>query len=204
MNPDTISSEGCISILAEFLDNHPNTAICGPKVLNQDGTMQKSCRRGDSRPWAVMSYFFMLDKLFPSIPMFNRYHLSHIDENEQIKVGGLSGSCMMARYSILDYIGNFDEQFFLYQEDSDLCLRVLASGWNIDFVPEATIIHAGARGGTESNLHRAILEWHTSYYKLYRKHFERDYIFLFNILIYIMMIIKLILAFIWIPFRNRI
>ena len=202
LNPDTIVSENSISILAEFLDNHPNTAICGPKVYNEDGTFQKSCRRGVSRPWPVISYFIGLDKLFPMNPTFNGYHLSHIDENKQTEVGGLSGSCMMIRYETLETIGNFDEQFFVYQEDSDICIRVLDNNWNIYYIPTANIIHTGGEGGTADHILFLLFHWHLSYYKLYKKHFSKDYNSLFNLLFYLMMGIKFILSFFTLPFRK--
>ena len=61
LNPDTITSPDSVTILAEFLDRHPEVVVCGPKILNEDGSFQKSCRRGAPRPWAVISYFFLLN-----------------------------------------------------------------------------------------------------------------------------------------------
>ncbi len=202
LNPDTIVNLDSLSILAEFMDRHPNTGMCGPKVINEDGTFQKSCRRGESRPLAVMSYIFGLDKLFPMNTSFNRYHLNYIDENMQTKVRGLSGSCMMIRYSTLNIIGNFDEQFFLYQEDSDICLRALNNGWDINYIPKAEIIHTGGAGGTDSHFIFLLYQWHLSYFKLYRKHYSKDYNILFNIFFYLIMCMKLILTFATIPFRK--
>ena len=202
LNPDTILSVDTISILADFLNNHPNTAICGPKIKNEDGTFQKSCRRGESRPWAVFSYLFGLDKLFPMRKVFNGYHLSYIDENIQTQVGGLSGACMMIRYNTINIIGKFDEQYFLYQEDSDICLRALKNGWDINYIPKAEIIHTGGAGGTASHYLLLLFHWHLSYFKLYRKHYSKDYNIMFNIIFYLIMATKLLLTFATIPFRK--
>ena len=143
-----------------------------------------------------------LDKLFPNNILFNEYHLNHLDENMEMQVSGISGSCMMIKAIIFNDIGNFDEQFYLYQEDSDFCLRVIKSGWRVYYVPDAQIIHAGGEGGTKANIQRAIFEWHLSYFKFYRKHYAQDYLLPFNILFYMLMAIKLVLTYFTIPFRK--
>lgn len=202
LNPDTEAANGSLSALEEFMNTHPKSGVCGPKVLNEDGTFQKSCRRGISRPWAVISYFFGLTRIFPKNPGINEYQLGHLDENEQMEVGAVSGSCMMIRRKTLDSVGNFDERYFLYQEDSDYCLRAAGQGWEIHYVPQSEIIHAGGLGGTKTNPFRSVFEWHWSYFMLYRKHFARDYFFMFNFLFYLMMGIKLVLTWVIVPFRK--
>ena len=134
--------------------------------------------------------------------VFNGYHLSYIDENEQTQVDGLSGSCMMIRYNAINIIGKFDEQYFLYQEDSDICLRALKEGWDINYIPKAEIIHTGGAGGTSSHYLLFLFHWHLSYFKLYRKHYSKDYNIMFNIIFYLIMGIKLLLTFAIIPFRK--
>jgi len=122
-----------------------------------------------------------------------------------MEVGGVSGSCMMMRKEIRDTVGYFDEQFFLYQEDSDFCIRVAEAGWKVHYVPTSQIIHAGGLGGTlvsRSHIYISVLEWHRSYFKLYRKHFAHEYPFLFNIFYYAAMALKLAFGLARTPFRR--
>ena len=65
LNPDTLVLPRAFDLLANFLEENPSAGVCGPKVMNPDRTLQKSCRRGESRPWAVISYFSGFAKLFP-------------------------------------------------------------------------------------------------------------------------------------------
>lgn len=194
LNPDTIILSKALDNMLNFMSNHTNVGICGPKVLNMDGTLQKSCRRGDSRPWAVISYFTGLSAIFPGSKFFGQYHMNYLDPDQNHPVDGVSGSCMMLRRQLLDQIGYLDEQFFAYQEDADYCLRARAAGWEVYYVPEAQIKHYGGLGGSLVKPWRSIIEWHKAYFLLYRKHFAKDYIFILNWLYYLVMIFKLLLA----------
>jgi GT2 family glycosyltransferase len=194
LNPDTIVLPGAINELVQFQESHPEVGICGPKVLNRDGTLQKSCRRGVSRPWAAISYFSGFSRLFPHSKFFGGYHLNYLDENEVNEVDGISGSCMLIRRQMLDQIGYLDERFFAYQEDADYCFQAKKAGWKIVYVPKAQIIHFGGQGGSRVQPYRSIFEWHRSYYLYYHKNLARDYIFLFNWFYYFLMGVKLVVA----------
>jgi hypothetical protein len=194
LNPDTLILPGAIDRLVDFMDTHPEVGICGPKVLNRDLTLQKPCRRGESRPWAVISYFTGLARLFPKSPLFGQYLMSYLDEDQIHPVAGVSGSCMLIRKEVVEQIGYLDELFFAYQEDADYCLRARQAGWEVYYVPEAQIIHYGGMGGSRVEPYRSIFEWHRSYYLFYKKHYAREYFFLFTLFYYLLMFIKLLLA----------
>ena len=194
LNPDTLILPGAIDRLVDFMDTHLEVGICGPKVLNRDLTLQKPCRRGESRPWAVISYFTGLARLFPKSPLFGQYLMSYMDEDQIHPVAGVAGSCMLIRKEVVEQIGYMDEQFFAYQEDADYCLRAHQTGWEVYYMPEAQIIHYGGMGGSRVEPYRSIFEWHRSYYLFYKKHYAREYFFLFNFVYYILMFIKLSLA----------
>ena len=202
LNPDAFVKPKAVAALANFLDLHPEVGIAGPKVLNVDGTFQKSCRRGVARPWNVISYFTGLAARFPDNSKYTGYHLSHLDENILNEVDGVSGSCMMIRRNLIDKIDCFDERFFDYQEDSDYCFRAKAAGWKIYYVPEAEVIHDAGRGGSAAYKYRSLFEWHRSYYLLYKKHFSADYFPLFNGLFYSAMLGKLLITVIREAVRN--
>jgi len=194
LNPDTIILPGALDRLAQFLDTHPEVGICGPKVLNQDHTLQAPCRRGESRPWAVISYFSGLSTLFPDSEFFGQYLMNYKDEDETHAVAGVSGSCMLVRKGVIEQIGYLDERFFAFQEDADYCFRAREAGWEIYYVPGAQIVHYGSMGGSQVHPYRSIYEWHKSYYLFYRKNFSRDYCTLFNWLYYLLMLLKFLLT----------
>jgi hypothetical protein len=194
LNPDTLVFPDSLDQLIHFMEQHPEVGICGPKVLNPDGTLQKPCRRGESRPWAVISYFTGLSRLFPKSKFFGEYLLSYLDEDETHEVAGVSGSCMLIRREVIDQIGLLDERFFAYQEDADYCFRARQAGWKVFYVPTAKIIHYGGVGGSHVQPYRSIIEWHRSYWLYYRKNLAGDYFFLFNWFYYLLMGVKLILA----------
>jgi len=194
LNPDTLILPGAFDQLVAFLEAHPQVGICGPKVLNRDRTLQKPCRRGESRPWAVISYFTGLAALFPKSEWFGEYLMSYKDENETHQVAGVAGSCMLVRREVFEEIGYLDERFFAYQEDADLCFRARQAGWQIYYVPEAQIIHYGSLGGSRVQPYRSIFEWHRSYFLYYRKNLAKDYFFLFNGVYYLAMFLKLLFS----------
>jgi GT2 family glycosyltransferase len=194
LNPDTIVLPGSLELLCAFLDSHPDVGIVGPKVLNPDGTLQGPCRRGDARPWAVISYFSGLGKLFPDKAIFNGYLLTHLDEDKSYPVDGVSGSCMLIRREVVEKISYLDEDIFSYQEDADYCLRTRNAGWQVYYYPEAKIIHHGGQGGSQVEPVRSIIAWHKSYFYYFRKHFASDYFFVLNWLYYAAMGVKLLLA----------
>lgn len=194
LNPDTIILPGTLDNLVSFMEEHPQAGICGPKVLNRDGTLQLQCRRGEPRPLAVLSYFLGISRLFPHSQLFGGYLLNYLSEDEVHEVPGVSGSCMLIRREVIEQIGYLDELFFAYQEDTDYCLRARKAGWKVYYVPMAVIIHYGGQGGSRVEPYRAIIAWHKSYWQLYKKHFAGDYFFLFNWFYYGLMFAKLVLA----------
>ncbi len=203
LNPDTIIHPGALQNLVAFMEAHPQVGICGPKVLNRDGTMQKPCRRGVSRPWATFSYFSGISRLFPKSKLFGGYLLNYLDEDATHACDGVSGSCMLVRQEVVKQIGYVDEQFFAYQDDADYCFQAQKAGWLIYYVPTAQITHFGGRGGSRAQPFRSIYEWHRSYYLYYRKNLAADYFFLFNWLYYSIMLVKLVFSLLINVFRKE-
>lgn len=194
LNPDTIVHDQALNQLIQFMQSHPKVGICGPKVLNTDGSLQKPCRRGESTPWAVITYFLGLSSLFPKSKLFGGYLMNYLDEDEINEVDGVAGSCMLLRREVIDQIGYLDERFFAYQEDADFCFQARQAGWKVYYVPTAQITHYGGQGGSRVQPYRSIFEWHRSYWLYYRKNLAANYFFLLNWLYYLAMLVKLALA----------
>jgi GT2 family glycosyltransferase len=194
LNPDTLVLPEALDRLAAYMDAHPQVAICGPKVLNRDLTLQKPCRRGEPTPLAVIAYFSGLSALFPHSSRLGQYLMSYMDEDQLHPVAGVSGSCMLARRTMAEQLNFLDESFFAYQEDADFCRRARDCGWQVIYNPGAQIIHFGSQGGSRVQPYRSIYEWHRSYFRYYRKHLARDYFFLFNGVYYLAMLLKLLVS----------
>jgi GT2 family glycosyltransferase len=190
LNPDTIVYESSLQNLFNFAEEHPQAGVIGPKVLNDDGSFQKHCKRGEGRPWETFAYFLKLSTLFPKVKLFSGYLQTHLDENLTHEVPAVSGCCMLIRRATLDTIGNLDEDLFAYQEDTEYCVRARKAGWKVFYTPAAQITHLGGKGGSRVQPYKAIYEWHRSYYIYYNKHLAKDYFFLFNWFYYVVMLFK--------------
>lgn len=152
LNPDTIVQEDTIDTLCEWLDDHPECGAVGCQILNPDGSFAPESRRSFPTPEIAFYRMTGLARLFPGSRIFGRYNMSHIPIEKAIEVDALSGSCMMVRRAALlgdsstdgaapRPAGLFDEQFFMYGEDLDLCYRIQEAGWTIMYVPDTQIIH---------------------------------------------------------------
>ena len=203
INPDTLVKPNAISELVKFLDEHPEAGIVSPKVLNRDGTLQKQCRRSEARPWDTFCYFSGLSKIFPNDKRFAGYLMTYLSEDIVHEAEAVSGSCMLIRRTVIEQIGGLDENFFAYQEDTDFCRRTRMADWKIFFNPSAQIVHFAGEGGSGVQPFRSIVEWHRSYYLYYRKHFSKDYWFVFNGIYYLGMFIKLGISLLANLFRRK-
>jgi len=203
LNPDTLLIEDVFSPQLDWLAENEQVGVCIPKVLNSDGTFQVQSKRGDAKPAAVFGYFLRLGKLFPQNRAFNSYLMPWLDEDEIAEVDAVSGSCMIIRRACWEQVGDFDETFFAYQEDSDYCIRARKAGWKVMYVPISEIIHYGGQGGSKARPFKSIWEWHRSYFVLYKKHFAREHFFLFNWFYYAMMGLKLSISLLVNAFRKN-
>ena len=203
LNPDTIVYESSLQHLVDFAEKYSEAGVIGPKVLNDDGTFQKHCKRGEGRPWEIFSYFLGLSKLFPKTKFFSGYLQTHLDENLTHEVPAISGCCMLIRRETLNAIGGLDEDFFAYQEDTEYCVRARKAGWKVFYTPTAQITHLGGKGGSRAQPYKSIYKWHHSYYIYYNKHLAQDYFFLFNWFYYVVMFLKLCLTLLINLFRQE-
>ena len=172
MNPDCRLVAGAVATLRGVLDAHPQCAIVGPRILNPDGSVQGSAR-GDPDMWTgLFGRTTLLYRLVPFLPVAKRNVVVEgaiRSGDASVVVDWLSGACMLARRTALEQVGGFDERFFLYWEDADLCRRLRARGCHVRYVPGATAIH---RVGQSSRTARtfAIRAFHQSAYLYYATH----------------------------------
>lgn len=142
LNSDTVILGEAIDTLVTFMDIHQEAAICGPRLLNSDRTLQLPCRRGFPRFLNSISHFTGLDKLLPQNKVLGSYLMTYMESSIDHEVDAVSGACMLIRKNVLCTIGGLlDESFFMHFEDIDLCFRAKKHGYRVYYVHNAEVIH---------------------------------------------------------------
>jgi N-acetylglucosaminyl-diphospho-decaprenol L-rhamnosyltransferase len=168
LNPDTVVQPGLFETLASWLDAHADVAVVGPRILNSDGSVQPSARRFPDVTTGLGGRMSLLTKMAPDNWLSQR-NLAWSRASEPTEVDWVSGACMMIRRSAFDQVGGFDEGFFLYWEDADLCRRLRTSGYRTFYIPQATAVHEGSRASRHA-VKRSIVAFHRSAFRYYWKH----------------------------------
>jgi GT2 family glycosyltransferase len=169
LNPDTVTHEGALDILIDWMDAHPQAGACGPKLLNDDGTLQKSCRAFPSFGAGLFRSSF-LGRMFPNNPWTRSYLMLDFSHDRAAQVDWLSGAALLVRRTTIEKIGKWDEDFFMYCEDVDLCYRLKEGNWQRWYVPDAVISHriGGSsdwlRGVTIRRHHSAMLRYYIKHH----------------------------------------
>lgn len=182
LNPDTLLPPGAVATLAAYLDANPEVGAVGPRLVRPDGSLDRACRRGFPSPGVALYHFLSLDRLFPGSPRFARYNMSYLSEYSLAEVDSLVGAFMLIRTQALEQTGLFDESFFMYGEDLDLCFRIRERGWKVVYNPAATVVHyKGA--SSKQNSAKANHEFYRAMLLFHRKHYASTTFFLVNWLI---------------------
>lgn len=156
LNPDTMIAANTLTESLSFMRSNPRAGLMGPKILNPDGTLQSSCKRGFPTPSATFYYFVGLGRLFPRSRRFGQYNLTYLNPDEPARVDAVSGSFMFMPRSLYLRIGGFDERFFMYGEDLDLCYRICESGYEVWYYPKTQIIHRKGKSSSKRLLRSRI------------------------------------------------
>ena len=166
LNSDTEIRPGAVEALADALERNPKAGLAGPRTLNSDGTLQASFGLPLTLVGEWRQRRLMRGLRSKSPDALRRLEEAWRDEREP---AWISGSCLLARRTALEEVGLFDEGFFLYEEDVDLCLRLRRAGWQILRVSEAEVIHHLGRSMRQVP-GLASLEYQRSHLRYYRKH----------------------------------
>ena len=153
LNPDTVVAGNTLAVLLDFMRTTPSAGLIGPKVLNPSGSLQRSCRRSFPTPAVAFYHLTGLSTLFPRSRRFARYNCTYLDQNTAAEVDAVSGSCMFMPRILFEKINGFDEQFFMYGEDLDLCARVRAAGYGVWYVPQTQIVHFKGKSAQHNSWH---------------------------------------------------
>lgn len=171
LNPDTLVSEDTFQVMWDFFQSRDDIGVAGCKIVNRDGSLQLACKRSFPSP-AVAAYKFMgLSSLFPKSRVFGQYNLTFLDENATHEVDAVSGSFLCIRSDLYRQIAGFDEEFFMYGEDLDICYRVKLLGKRNFYHPATKVIHFKGESAKSAPL-RSFLYFYEAMLIFSRKHLE--------------------------------
>jgi GT2 family glycosyltransferase len=169
MNPDCRLTPDALDTLAAELDEFDACAIAGPRIVNPDGSIQGSARGDPDMFTGMFGRAALFRRLFPRLSVSRRNVIDVGDAMDTIEVDWVSGACMLARREALVQVGGFDERYFLYWEDADLCRRLRGRGYQVRYVPGACAIHRVGQS-SRSAKYPAIRAFHESAYLYYATH----------------------------------
>jgi N-acetylglucosaminyl-diphospho-decaprenol L-rhamnosyltransferase len=174
MNPDCHLLPGALEAMTTELDRMPGCALVGPRILHPDGSLQGSARGDPDMLTGLFGRSTLLRRMFPALTVSRRNVVGSVGpDRESLTVDWLSGACMLARRDALDSVRGFDERYFLYWEDADLCRRLRARGYHVRYVPNATAVHTVGQSSKTLRA-RAIRAFHDSAYLYYETHVAPD------------------------------
>ena len=144
LNTDAFPHIGCLRALVRYLDDHPRAGVAGPRLVNMDGSLQRSCWRFPT-PIRTWLEGLLISDLMARHPAFDDYkHWRHDIERE---VDFIAGACLLVRRDTYVQVGGFDERFFMYQEETDWQFRIKQAGWKVVFTPSGVVTHLGGASG---------------------------------------------------------
>jgi len=171
LNPDTVLNRAALEHCLARLRAEPGIGIITPRLLLADGEMDLACRRSVPTVWDGLTRSTGLSKLFPNVKLFAGYNLTWLPVEESYPVGSVNGAFMMMRRSLFIRLGGFDERFFMYGEDLDLCLRCSQAGLTVIYDGRHSVIHL--KGCSSRKVHRAMSKaLFTGTKQFYLKHFN--------------------------------
>lgn len=167
LNPDTLLAPGAAAPMLAYMRVHPDVGVLGPRIVNEDGTLQLSCRRFPDFSTALFNRNSLATRLLPRNRYSTRYLMTDVTHDAVADVDWLSGAAMMLNRAALARVGLFDERYFFTVEDVDLCRRMHGGGYRVVYFPGAEVTHRiGESARTAPN--RVILARHRGMWLYYR------------------------------------
>lgn len=143
LNPDTLVREGCVARLLAFAAEHPEAGIVGGRTFFPDGRLNPTSCWGRPTPWSLFCMGLGLSSLLRRNRVFDPESLGPWERDTMREVDVVTGCLFFVRRELWERLGGFDERFFMYAEDADLCLRARAAGSRVLLCPQAEIVHVG-------------------------------------------------------------
>lgn len=173
LNSDTCLQAGALNALFSYLDLHPRAAIAGPRLVNPDGSLQASCY-----PFPTPLHVFLeesaLGRRIQRVPILRDRYLRTWSHAYSRHIPWVLGAALAIRRQAFTAVGGFDESFFLYGEEIDLCYRLRAAGWQTHFTPLATVVHDGGASTQQRRADFAV-QFFLSMAQFYDHHYPAFY-----------------------------
>jgi N-acetylglucosaminyl-diphospho-decaprenol L-rhamnosyltransferase len=170
LNPDTIVRPGALRTLVDFMEDHPGVGVAGARLFYGDGSFQHSAF-GFPGLWQILFDLYPLPaRLYPS-RLNGRYPRRWYERGEPFPVDHPLGAAMMVRWQAIRQVGFFDQEFHMYCEEIDWCMRIKRNGWKIYCVPQAEITHYEGQSARQIRSASFANLWR-SRRRLYDKHYN--------------------------------
>lgn len=176
MNPDCEINSESIPLILDAFESHPNMGIASCRILNEDGTLQATCRRRFPTPWSALVRMLQLHKLFPQHEQFANFDYGDdvdIDSETQF-VEAISGAFMVVKKSALEQVGVLDQAYFMHCEDLDWCKRFELHDLDVGFVSSASVLHAKGVS-SESRPIKVLWTLHRGMSRFFDAHYSEQY-----------------------------
>ena len=171
LNSDTIMQPDTLDMSLLYMKTHKQVGGFGVKLVLADGTLDHACRRGFPTPWNALCYFSKIDRLFPKVRAFNGYCLRYLSDDTMHEIDAVNGAYLLMPKGVYEKTGGFDEVFFMYGEDLDLCYKIHLAGYKVVYDPLLTCIHLKGKSGRASknpfvqyHFYNAMLIFYERYY----------------------------------------
>jgi GT2 family glycosyltransferase len=187
LNPDTLVHPGAIGRLLSFIEHNPHVGAAAARLLNGDGSLQYSCSPEPTLGREFLRMFHL------GVRPDGYYPMEAWDQNDPRQVDVILGACMLVRRTTLDQAGLFDERFFMYSEEVDLCRRIRQAGWKIYWVPQAVITHYGGQS-TRQIAAEMFVQLYRAKIEFFRKHYGPAHAGLYKLILYLSGLPRLLLA----------
>ncbi|MBN1661382.1 MAG: glycosyltransferase family 2 protein [Anaerolineae bacterium] len=183
LNPDTLLPPSALADMVGFLEERPGAGIAGPRLVREDGSLDRACRRSFPTPEVAFYHLSRLSRLFPHSRRFGRYNVTYLPPDVTTEVDSVVGAFMLIRADVLDQIGPLDEQYFMYAEDLDFCYRAKRRGWQVWYNAAVTVLHYKGQSSRQRSTF-ANIEFYRTMRLFHDKHYKDHTFFVVNWLIY--------------------
>jgi GT2 family glycosyltransferase len=183
LNPDTVLPPSALADMLAFMEAKPQAGVAGPRLVREDGSLDKACRRSFPTPEVAAYRMSGLSRLFPRSQRFGRYNLTYLSPDVTTEVDSVVGAFMLMRGEALVQVGLLDEQYFMYAEDLDFCIRAKERGWQVWYNADVTVLHYKGQSSKQRS-HFANVQFYETMRLFHDKHYKDQSFFLMNWLIY--------------------
>ncbi len=168
LNPDTEVMGDALATMLRYMEAHPTAGALGPKLLYPDGSQQSSRRRFPTLATALVEST-VVQEWWPDNRILRRYYMADTPDDAIQPADWVVGACLLVRREAYEQVGGLDEGYFMYSEELDWCRRYKSAGWEIVYLPTATVIHYEGKS-SEQVVPARHVHFQSSKVRYFRKH----------------------------------